>query len=246
MLAAANFPPVIEDLLESTRGNLYALNRLARIAELSSNEQIRNASNKAKMSDFAQGWSDEHDLSLPLTGAVFDIFVDIFHELLVERRLIPPYLEDLSDRLEDDPPLLDLVQMGFDAAYARDAAAMREALVDARDLTGRLLAMTYERLEPDRLTYADLGDRLIEAESELTQGRLRRIVWTDFRRREIGLIRVGPRLQPPGDTSHFYSARTILPEYGTLLPRLSYRERVLLAQPRGQFSSVRAVTSDYF
>ena len=35
---------------------------------------------------------------------------------------------------------------------------------------------------------------LIEAESELTRGRLRRIVWTNFRRREIGLIQVGPRL----------------------------------------------------
>lgn len=233
MIAAAHFPQVIDDLLEATRGNLYVLNRLSRIAELSVSEQIRIASNRSRMSDFADGWTDEHDLSLPLTGAAFDIFVDIFHELLVERRLIAPSLEQLSDRVEDDPSLMDLVQAGFDDAYAHAGGAMREALADARDAIGASFAATYERLDPTNLTYGAVGDALLDVDRERTGGRWRRIILGNFRRREIGLVAVGPRRAPPDEESHYYSARTVVPEYGALLPKLSYRERFLLAQGAG-------------
>jgi hypothetical protein len=37
-----------------------------RFAELACNEQIRLASNAVKLSAFADGWDDEHDLSQPL------------------------------------------------------------------------------------------------------------------------------------------------------------------------------------
>jgi hypothetical protein len=233
MIAAAHFTKVIDDLLEATRGNLYVLNRLSRFAELSVSEQIRVASNRSRMSDFADGWTDEHDLSLPLTGCAFDIFVDIFHELLVKRRLISRGLEELSDKVEDDRSLMDLVQEGFDDAYAHAAGAIRETLTDARDIIGTVFAATYERLDPTDLTYSTVGDALIAADRDFDGGRWRKIIRDNFRRREIGIVEIGPRRAPPDDESHFYSARTVLPEYGALLPKLSYRERFMLAQGAG-------------
>src|SRR5262249_1914596 len=82
LITVMHFPSVLEDTLEETGGNLYLFNRLARFSEFSSTRQMRMVSNSLTMADFAQGWHDEHDLAQPLTGAIFDILVDVFHEKL--------------------------------------------------------------------------------------------------------------------------------------------------------------------
>ena len=92
-------------LLEETHGNLYVFNELDRFAELSPHEQIRLASNDVKLSQFSAGWEDEHALSQPLTGAIFDIGVDIFQELLVERGLIPRDVAEATRIVRDEPEL---------------------------------------------------------------------------------------------------------------------------------------------
>ena len=89
LLVAAHLDPVVDQVMQRTRGNLYVANELNRLGELSSTTQIRIASNATRMSEFALGWSDEHDLSEPLTGAVFDLLLDIYQANLVERGLIP-------------------------------------------------------------------------------------------------------------------------------------------------------------
>ena len=88
LITALHFDTVTDELLATTHGNLYALNFVNRIAELSSNQQIRLAANPLTLLDFVAGWRDEHALAQPLTGAMFDIFVDLFHEELVARGLI--------------------------------------------------------------------------------------------------------------------------------------------------------------
>src|ERR671918_156516 len=88
IIAATHFDSVVDGLLANTRGNLYVLNRLNRIGEVSANSQIRLASNSVRLAAFANGWRGEHELSLPLTGAAFDILVDVFHEHLLERGAI--------------------------------------------------------------------------------------------------------------------------------------------------------------
>jgi hypothetical protein len=230
LIAAARFEPVIDELFEVSRGNLYVLNELNRFAELSQTTQIRDASNGKRLSEFSAGWTDEHDLSLPLTGAIFDILVDVFHELLVERRLIGTALEDLADRVQRMPELEHLIQAGFDKAYAANAAGFREAFADARDLTGRYLAEAWRRLTPDHLTYADVGAALIAVDGELSGGRYRRLIDVSFRWRGIGEVRVGPWLAPATAVSHLRSSRTVLPKDRAAMPRLSYRERFLLAR----------------
>jgi hypothetical protein len=230
LVAALHFDSVIDQVLESSRGNLYTYNELNRFAELSENEQIRLASNSLKLSAFAAGWTDEHDLSQPLTGAIFDTFIDVFHESLLDLGLISPQVEDIADQLERRPEYAALMQALFDEAYSADSEGFRRALADARDFMGICLARTWSRLSPDYLNYDDVGDRLLDADRELTGGRLQRAIVKNFRWREIGQIAVGPRLEEPGAESHAFSARAITPESQPRARRPSYRERWQIAR----------------
>lgn len=230
LMAVLHFDSVVSRLLEMTRGNLYTFNELNRFAELSEDEQIRIAGNDLKLSAFASGWTDEHDLSKPLTGALFDIFVDIFHESLLERRLISPDVEDLADQVEYVPAYEPLIQALFDQAYVADPAGFKEALRDARDDLGRALAQMWQRLPPSSLNYEDVAAVLLDVDLELTGGRYQRLMRNNFRWREIGLVEVGPRLSQPDDESHALSARTFTPESEPAPRRLSYHERWQMAR----------------
>ena len=227
LVASLHFESVIDELLETSHGNLYTRNLVNRIAELTGNSQIRMAANPLSLLDFVRGWRDEHALAQPLTGAMFDIFVDLFHEELVARGLITDSQEDLSDRLEDRPDYFRVVQPIFDEAYAAAPDGFREALVAARDELGMLLAETWRRLSPDDLSYAGVGSALRTVDRMMTGGRWRTIIDVNLERRAIGFARAGPRLRPPGPSSHFDLPRVFLPAgRDVCCPRrkLSYRE----------------------
>jgi len=223
---------VLDELFANTRGNLYALNELNRFAELSEQTQIRLASNIVKLSAFRDGWSDEHKLALPLTGAIFDILCDIYHRLLIERGLIGRALVRLVEeehRLgENDAE----IQAGFDEAYASGPHGFRESLCDAREILGQYLSETWQRLTADRFSYVIVADTLLDVDQELGGGRFRRAIASSFRWREFGEVAIGPRLPKPTEGSHLHSARTVLPEHTRGLPRMSYRERWALARER--------------
>jgi hypothetical protein len=93
-----------------------------------------------------------------------------------------------------------------------------------------LLAETWNRLSPDELSYATVGETLLGVELEATGGRYRRAIHDSFVWREIGQVEIGPRLTPLDETSHSCSARTLLPSHGHGLPPLSYHEQVKLAR----------------
>jgi hypothetical protein len=232
LLASANFESVIDPLLDQTAGNLYVLNRLNRIGELSDNKQIRIASNGVHLSAFAGGWVDEHDLSLPLSGVMFDILVDVFHESLLARGLISPQVEDLADQVERLPQYEGLIQSLFDQAYPRDPRGFKQALLEARDYLGAALAGTMQRLSPDYLNYDDVAAALLETDRQLSGGAFARLITRNFRLRGIGLVRVGPRLAPPDERSHAFSARALVPERGSPRVPSSYRERMAIARAR--------------
>ena len=165
---------LIANLLEETRGNLYTFNELDRFAEFAPHDQIRLASNDVKLSEFTAGWDDEHKLSQPLTGAMFDIFVDIFQELLVERGLIPREAAEATRRVRGEPRLAEAVQPIFDAAYEGRHEGFRAALIDARDYSGAALAQTWQRLRADDLSFLDVALILIAVEEAMSGGRFRR------------------------------------------------------------------------
>jgi hypothetical protein len=230
MLAALHFDSMVEHLLEDTHGNLYTYNELDRFAELSATEQIRLASNSVKLSQFAAGWEDEHELSQPLTGALFDILVDIFQENLVERGLIGRDVADLTELVEHRPDYESIIQPVFDAAYPGQREGFRAALIEARDYLGVALAETWKRLSPDYLDYTEVAATLIAVDRALSGGRYREEMTESFVWREIGRVKVGPRLSPPDESSHAFSARTLVPEVRHRMPKMSFRERAFLAR----------------
>jgi hypothetical protein len=231
LIATLHFDSVVDQLLRSTRGNLYTFNELNRFAELSPNKQIRIAGNSRKMSDFAWGWTDEHDLSEPLTGALFDTFVDVFHDKLVRRGVISAEVEALMDQLERRPELADVIQAFFDPAYAENPESFRSALLEARDEVGTALAELWRRLPADYLNYDDVGTLMLEVDRDLTGGCYAAEIIRNFQWREIGLVPVGPRRAvPAAAASHAFSARTVMPAGQVHLPRMSYRERWQVAR----------------
>lgn len=230
MIASAHFEPVLDELFVNTRGNLYALNELNRFAELSEQAQIRLASNTVKMSAFRQGWSDEHKLALPLTGAIFDVLCDIYHRLLIERGLIDRALVQLvaaEHRLGENE---GSIQAGFDIAYELNPSGFRDSLRAARAYLGQILAETWQCLTADRFSYATVADVMLEVDQELNGGRFWNAIDSSFRWRQIGEVAIGPRLSKPTPGSHLRSARTVLPEHARMLPRMSYRERWEIAR----------------
>ena len=152
MIAVLHFDSVVDDLLRNSHGNIYLPNELNRIGELSGTEQLRIASHSLTLADVPNVSTpvamltqrDRHTLGLPLTGAVFDILVEVFQEFLVEDRVISPELDQLS-RQEKDAPVA-AVQDGFDRAYPGCQDMFKAALLDARDYVGRLLADTWRLL----------------------------------------------------------------------------------------------------
>ena len=229
MIAVLHFDSMVEQLLADTHGNLYALNELNRFAELTTSDEIRTSSNSVKMSEFALGWSDEHDLSQPLTGAIFDILVDIFQETLVDRGVISREVAEMSDAIRERPDYEPIIQSVFTAAYARRPEPFHDALVRTRDYLGTALAETWKRLSAQYLSYDDVGNVLLAVDRDLSGGRYRREIFESFDWREIGTVRTGPRMAEPDETSHALSSRTLTPEMSRELPRMSYRERYLVA-----------------
>jgi hypothetical protein len=195
LVGALHFDSVVDRLLRDSHGNLYAPNEVGRIAELSETRQIRMASHDYRMSDVPDPRTppaeltqpEIHHLGEPLTGAVFDIFVEIFQADLVAAGLISEDLAALSYGVPDDRRLEDAVARGFARAYQGRHAAFRAVLLDARDYLGALLVETWTRLSPHFLRYADIAGALIAGDRALTGGRRQRIIGESLAWREIDL-----------------------------------------------------------
>jgi hypothetical protein len=229
LIAAMHFESLLSYLLDESRGNLYTYNELNRFAELGEHEQIRLASNDTKLSEFSDGWDDEHALSQPLTGALFDIIVDVFQEILVAHSFVSPEIAAMTRQVRDKPDAEAVIQAHFDKAYAAQPEAFRAALIGARDYMGSLLANTWKRLNADNFTYLTVARIVASEDLALSGGRFQRAIAESFEWREIGRAIVGPRLKPPGPNSHTHSARTVTPAWVRHLPKMSYRERAITA-----------------
>jgi hypothetical protein len=200
MIAVLHFDSVVNDLLRTSRGNIYLPNELNRIGELSDTEQLRIASHSLTMADVpdvrtpqaALTQRDRHTIGMPLTGAVFDILVEVFQELLIEEGFISRELDELT-RVQDAP--VEVVQAGFDRAYAGRHDAFKVALLDARDYVGRLLAGTWRQLGWD-LTFNGVAAAMLAADGLLTAGVGRNLLSEYLARRgiEIGFRSGQPSL----------------------------------------------------
>jgi len=211
LISSLHFNSLVDLLLEKTHGNLYMLNAINRIGELSESKQIRIAANDKRLSDFAKGWVKEHHLAQPLTGAFFDILVDIFHEMLLDYGAISSELEDLSDQLLATSDYAPVMQTLFDEAYAANPDLFKRALLDARDILGTYLADTWQDIEKRDLNFVEVADIFIAVDGRHTGGRFERVIRGNFEMRDIGIVEVGPQLEPLDKDSHANSVRTLTP-----------------------------------
>lgn len=211
LLAATQLQPVVDQVLQTTQGNLYINNELNRIGELSPSDQIRMASNSVSLFEFESGWADEHDLALPLVGAFFDILVEIYQRLLVDAGLLDPRILDLAENLERMQAFEHPVQDQHEAAFEAQPAAFYEAFYVARDHLGHLLAGVWKNVDARTLTYADVAVAAIMTERRLTGGRFEDTLRRSFEWRGIGVVSVGPMLPDLPARSHVSSSRTFVP-----------------------------------
>lgn len=177
VIALLHFDSILDLLLERTSGDLYPRNILNRVGEVSPTDQIRMASNNLTMADVSDvdtppdqlSNRERHDISLPLTGAIFDLLVEIFQQNLVDAGLIDPQLDAASRRGMTNPAQLDAVDREFDLAFAKNPVGFKQALVDARDTLGLYLSRVWSRLEWD-LRFGGVLSGLLEADRAYTGG----------------------------------------------------------------------------
>jgi hypothetical protein len=182
MISSLHFDKVVGHLLDNTKGNLFTSNELERIGELSESRQIRELFNYERMSTVGR---EPHDLSLPLTGAIFDVMVEVFQKELVQKGLIS---EDLAQRsLHSAEVVADdgTIQSEFAAAYRLNPQGFKDALLLARDYLGTLLAKVWDRLSADNLTYVKVGLELLSADLKVSGGQHQNTIRECFAWREI-------------------------------------------------------------
>jgi hypothetical protein len=194
LISALHFDSVIDRVLACSQGNLYVANNLNRLGEFSEVAQVRVASNPRKLSEFAEGWSDQHLLALPLVGAMFDCLVDVYQDHLVQAGLIDEELVRLTDIVPYEDLDEGAVQERYAEAYRGRHDAFKGALLEARDHLGACLALIMSQLSPTFLRYTDVGAELLAADEILSGGRYREDFLGNLEWRHIGSAVVGPRL----------------------------------------------------
>lgn len=181
IVSVMHFDSVISHILETTKGNLFSVHELSRMGELSQSREIRRAFNNKKMSDVDP--NGEHNLSEPFTGGAFDILVEVFQHNLIERGLIS---EELGKRAYDaHHKKVPEVQGEFTLRYQGKETEFKQALLDARDYFGKLMATAWSKTSPDNLSFGKVLNNIIEADQELSEGKYKQTILDCFDWRQI-------------------------------------------------------------
>jgi hypothetical protein len=193
------FDSAQEHMLQQTNGNLYALNLMSRLGELSGSDQVRVLDNDVSLSDLAGlrigrdgKWIDplgigrnEHAASAPLSGAIFDCFVELFQDGLVRRKVINPQLDARRWTKARVRAALAEIHAASGEALEHFRAEFGIVLRESRDIIGLALARCIQRLEADDLDFGTVAARFCEALAELGQSRVMPALIENFRDRGI-------------------------------------------------------------
>lgn len=182
IVSSLHFESVIDYLMKTTMGNLFSVNILERIGDLADDKQLRNAFNDKKMSDVS---TQPHELSLPLTGAIFDIFVEIFQTKLLEKSLISAQLArrasfDISKQQDGS-----LLKEEFEKCYKGNEELFKRCLMESRDYLGLLIAKTLSGFDPHLMTFYTVFDKIMRADIQLKEN-YQQLIRDCFFWREIG------------------------------------------------------------
>ena len=197
--AVLYFDSAIERLLFQTHGNLYALNLISRIGELSGDDQVRVLDNDVSVSDLrglrlgpGGKWidplglrRDQHAAAAPLSGAMFDCWIELFQDELVARGAIDPNIDTRKWSRAKVKAALAPLQAASGAALERFADDFAAAIRKARDLSALALARCIQRLDANDLEFATVAARYCEALAELGQARILPALIANFLERDI-------------------------------------------------------------
>lgn len=177
LIGTLHFPSVATRLLQQTDGNLYILNLVNRIGVISDTEQIRLADNTTTMAEVAGirmapdgSWIDpvgqgrnQHAVGEPLTGAIFDILVEIYQDDLVRRRLIAPNLDPRGWTRDEVYAAMDHVHNESARAFAGFARGFYASLANARNVVAHCMAHVMLTVHPGTLSFERVAARFLEA-----------------------------------------------------------------------------------
>ena len=191
-------------LLEQTGGNLYVLNLVNRIGEISDTEQIRLADNLATMDDVCgitlavdgtwinqtgQGRNQHAVRSSRLPARCSPIiFVELYQDRsLVRRGLIPPHSDPRGWTRAEVAASMDRVREEAAAGwYSRFTQGFYGALVEARQVVGRCMAHVMLMVSTrDADIRSVVAARFLEAAAALGQASIMWDLLENFRPREI-------------------------------------------------------------
>jgi hypothetical protein len=185
MVTLLHFEKVVQHLLGQTRGNLFSRNVLTNLGEISRQHTLRRVFNRSTLGRLT--WIEDqtafkYALAEPLAGAVFDILVDLYEEALVKRNAISRQLADdsfdaLGTKQRD-------IQRQFNAAYEGRHAVFEDALLEARDQFGMLLARTWRQLSMHDL-YPNVAASMIAVALQMGGDRMADTVFEAFALRDI-------------------------------------------------------------
>jgi hypothetical protein len=171
MLSTLHFEPVVTRALAQSHGQLYGANVLSRMGEwdVSKASSIRLLFNEATMDAARRDKKlNKHRLSLPFSGALFDLFAEILKDRLVERQALSRALARRSRHRPGVP--LDDVNAEFARAHGKAPAEFHDALLDTRDEMAHLLARAWRSTPLQGVTFAAAVTRLLAADAELAGG----------------------------------------------------------------------------
>lgn len=175
IVACLHFNTVVDHLLKNTCGDLFSVNELSRMGDLKEGRSIRLAFNNKKFSSLI---TEPHLLSEPFTGGAFDILVEIFQRNLIERNLISQELGDLS--YNSDHKQAPEVKEQFKKAYQGKEAEFKEALLDARDKFGKLMATAWSNTDKEDLHYGKVLKDILNADRKLFNGKYENTIRSCF------------------------------------------------------------------
>lgn len=192
MLTSLFFDSVVDRLLARTHGNLFTSNTLSRLGELRiprspTETAVRSLFNRETLSSARRAMEREgrvpHRYAVPFAGAIFDLLVELYERNLTRRSLIPASLGRRSRNVPGvEPPALT---REFARHYARAEYAFKDALLDARDTLGRLLARAWDATAPRGLTYGRVVAKLLAQDRHLHDGAHGALIRRVFRARGI-------------------------------------------------------------
>lgn len=180
LITALRFDSVIDRFLDQAFGNLYALSLINRVGELSDIEQIRAVDFRTGLADFEGfrlrpdgGWDDpsglnrtQHQLSQPLTAAVFCTLIEVYQDALVSRGVIAPDDDTRGWSPEEIEADLHNLHRRFGTSLTRLRPEFRAALRWARDWTGRVLARMLQRIDAMDMTFAAVARAFLAVAEE--------------------------------------------------------------------------------